>query len=142
MTIDYDPNRKRATHRESGIAVEFDKRGPYPQEPDFHYALYIERETIPFSASVSGPSKSELAKGEKIDAVEYFRRMRAENKRYIRVSDFPPGIDKLKSYNENFPEIFTQLLHAVSSEMLKECRVSVYYRPYFHIDRGEWKVEA
>jgi hypothetical protein len=52
MTIEYDPEKKRATHVESGMAVEFLGYGPRSaQERDLYFNLIFNQKTEKINAS-------------------------------------------------------------------------------------------
>jgi hypothetical protein len=50
MTIVFDPERRRSTHLESGLAVQWVRDEP-PMERHTHFKLIVDRIEVPFEAS-------------------------------------------------------------------------------------------
>jgi hypothetical protein len=127
MTIQYDPGRQRATHVESGVAVEFDRAGHNAQERDIYFRLIWKGRELPFQASYDfGEGKIERLYPE-LGITEQREKRLALNEvnYYVRRVPLNPT-----AAMPDFPEVFVALLYEVVSHFDASSRKAVHYLPF------------
>ena len=124
MSIVYDPERKRATHVESGLAIEFDRKGPYPMEFDEYYKLIYNDQVFPFKVYHNSGEYKITKKNPDIKGSEYSRAIRKLNEINFILDKIDSSIrEKLK--DPEFRKIFLEVWLRLVSELYYWARCSV-----------------
>jgi hypothetical protein len=143
MTIECDPERQRATHIESGMAVEFDRYGPHAQERDIHFRLICEGKTIPFSGVYDfGETKIDNLYPD-LSVMEQRQKRLELNEENFTFNDISVELKSvMQAKMPDFPKIFVELICAVVSKFPTPSRKSVYFRPLFNLSHAQWSDEG
>lgn len=142
MTIEYDAERKRATHVESGMAVEFDREGAVARERDTFFRLIWKSETFAFKAGYDfGDAKAKkLYPG--LDPVALFQKLNELNEQNYYVRSLPLDVRAALTEMPEFGEVFVALLREVVSRFEGSSRKTTHFRPFFNLNDGDWSAEG
>jgi hypothetical protein len=140
MTIEYDADRKRATHIETGLAIEFDRDGPYPQEREEFFRLHWQGRSYPFKADYDfGTHKIDRLYPD-LDIMERRQKRIELNERNYTVTSLPVSVPAAIGATPYFGDVFVAVMHVVVVEMGGTSRKSVYLRPSGY--NREWSAEG
>ncbi|MEQ1711936.1 MAG: hypothetical protein ABL908_11115 [Hyphomicrobium sp.] len=139
MTIVYDPERKRAEHVESKLAIQFLRWGPYIQEGDVYFALTWQGKTREFEAALVNQRRFAESifpnlSSEDID-------VKAEELNTFAMKAWDLGIDIAETVKKqsSFPEVFLKTWHRVIRGMTSgDEKIFVYLMPNFDPADGRW----
>lgn len=141
MTIEYDSEKKRATHVETGLAVEFIEYG-YMQDQNAYFNLIMgERKKI--EAVYDFGFEKIRAAHPGFDALAISKKQDELNEQNFTASTFGPVIDaRLKESSGRLAQVFVETWHRVVAERHPKKRCSVYFKPFFNPADGEWSFEG
>jgi hypothetical protein len=135
MTIIFDPERRRSTHLESGLAVQWVRDEP-PMERNTHFKLIVGGAEVPFEASYSFGDDKIKQQYPDADAVELHRRLSELREMNYRAVNIRTHFDK---------EVFVQVWQNLVQQGVSPYRVSTYYTEFAGPDpsnRKEWRCEG
>ncbi|WP_213288462.1 hypothetical protein [Bradyrhizobium sp. sGM-13] len=135
MTIILDPERRRSTHVESGLAVQWVRDEP-PMERRTHFKLIVGGADVPFEASYDFGYYKIKQQYPDADAVELYRRCSELCEMNYRAVNIRTHFDK---------EVFVQVWQNLVQQGVSPYRVSTYYTELAGPDpstRKEWKCEG
>ena len=135
MTIIFDPVRRRSTHVESGLAVQWVRDEP-PMERCTLFKLIVDGAEVPFEASYDYGDRKIQQQYPDADAIELYKRLSELREKNYRALNIRVRFDK---------EIFLQVWQNLVQQGLSVYRVSTYYTEYFGHGPGshnEWSCEG
>jgi hypothetical protein len=142
MTISYDAEKKRATHVESGMWVEFLRRGQFAGlDRDEYYRLAWDGKTKDFEVSFNFGEQKIDKLYPNLSAIENHEKVKELNEINFNISNI--GVDPKieQTIIPNFGQIFVELMYNIVSHS-RSRRCSVYFKPYFQMSQGQWSVEG
>ncbi|WP_315719354.1 MULTISPECIES: hypothetical protein [unclassified Bradyrhizobium] len=135
MTIRFDPDLRRSTHVESGLAVQWVRDAP-PMERSTHFKLLVGGVEVPFTASYDyGEDKIKKANPD-IGAIELDRLSTALWEKNYRAIDIEANFDK---------QIFVEVWQDLVLQGHSSYRISTYYtaiRTPHATEKNEWKCQG
>jgi hypothetical protein len=117
MTIVFDPERRRSTHVESSLAVQWVRDEP-PMERRTHFKLIVDGNEVPFEGSYDYGDSKIKERFPDADALERDRLVTALGEKNFKAVNIGCEFDK---------EIFLETRRNLVSQGLKSFRVSTYY---------------
>jgi hypothetical protein len=137
ITIVYDPDHKRATELESGLAIEFDRRGPYAmRERDEYYRLIYKNRIFPFGVSFNYGEGKITKKNPDIKGSEYSKAISKLNEINFSLSgegDYIRQNLKKPVFRKIFLEVWLRLVSEMHPS--RRCSVETGSQP-------DWRLEA
>ena len=118
MAIIFDSERRRSTHVESGLAVQWVRDDP-PMERSKRYKLIVDGAEIPFDASYDYGEEKVKQQYPDADLFELNRRMNALQEINYHASNIPGRFD---------PQVFVQVWRDLVSQGLSAFRISASVR--------------
>jgi hypothetical protein len=140
MTIVYDAEAKRATHMESGLSVQFLRRGRRFQDQDVYFAVTWKGRTTEFEATVSSGYGRILAKYPGLDSDALSQKVEELNEMEYRAHNI--GIDVREALHEdmNFGQMFVDTWWAVvNGKSDSSSSKLVVFKPFFNPVDGYWE---
>jgi hypothetical protein len=138
MTITYDATTQRATHVESGLAIEFLRYGPYTRESDVYFKLTWRGVSREFEASFDSGYKKISRDFPDLDPVEKGVRAIQLNEVDFETSNIGIDIKTTLKSEPGFCDHFVRVWHKVVAERNPTAKISVHFRPFFNPADGEW----
>lgn len=135
MTIVFDPQRRRSTDLESGLAVQWVRDEP-PMECRTHFKLIVDGSEVPFEATYDNGWNRMQEKYPDADAIELHRKVSALQELNYHAFDIRGRFD---------PEVFVRVWQDLISQGLPGYRISTYYAEYRGggpNDKKEWRCEG
>ena len=117
MTIKFDPERRRSTHVESGLAVQWVRDEP-PMERSTHFKLIVDGIEVPFVGSYDYGEHKIKKKNPDVSALELDRLSTALWEKNYRAVNINVDFDK---------EIFVEVWRNLVSQGHGSYRISTYY---------------
>lgn len=87
MTITYDPETKRATHLESGLSVQYSRRGPRFQDMEEYFNVKMNVHILEFRSIVSNGHSELRDKFPNLDTFSLSQKVRELNMQKFDVED-------------------------------------------------------
>jgi hypothetical protein len=135
MTIIFDPERRRSTHVESGLAVQWVRDEP-PMERATRFKLIVDRIEVPFEASYNYGDDKIRRQYPDADFLEVHRRASELWEKNYRAVNIRAFFEK---------DLFLKVWQHLVSQGLTVYRVSTYYTEFTGYDPGsrkEWSCEG
>jgi hypothetical protein len=135
MTIVFDPTRKRSTHVESGLAVQWVRDEP-PMERRTHFKLIVGGAEVPFEASYDFGRNKIKEKYPDADVFEIDRLTTALREMNYTAVNIRAQFDK---------EVFVKVWQNLVQQGPSVYRVSTYYTEFAGLDpssRKDWSCEG
>ena len=117
MTIIHDPERRRSTHLESGLAVQWVRNEP-PMERQTHFKLIVDGIETPFVATYDYGEGKLKAQYPNMSALEFNERMGALQEKNFHAIDIKRDFDR---------DVFLRVWQDLVAQGLGGIRVSTYY---------------
>ncbi len=142
MVIKYDAATRRATHLESGLAVEFYRDGDYPQEREKHFRLIWKGQSLPFRAGYDFGEPTINRLYPTLDRMVQREKRLELNEQNSHVSSLPIDVARWPQMERaEFGEVFARVMLAVVAHLPGEKRRSVHFRPFFQLSQGHWSAQ-
>lgn len=117
MTITYDPESKRATHLESGMSVQYLRRGAVFQDMSVYFGVTYNAKTIVFESTVSHGHEEIMAKFPELDAMTVGMIVKNMNKTTYSASGIKFNIENDAITANDICDLLVQLWWTVVHEM-------------------------
>jgi hypothetical protein len=135
MTIVFDPERRRSTHVESSLAVQWERDEP-PMERRTHFKLIVGGAEVPFEASYNFGEDKIKQRYPDADILEIGRHVSDLLELNYRAVNIKTHFDK---------EVFVKVWQHLVQQGVSPYRVSTYYTEFAGPDpsrRKEWRCEG
>ena len=135
MTIIFDPERRRSTDVESGLAVQWVRDEP-PMERSTHFKLIFGGAEVPFEASYDFGEDKIKQQYPEADFLEISQRLNDLNEKNYRAGNIRAQFDK---------EVFVKVWQNLVQQGRSVYRVSTFYTEFVGLDpssRKEWNCKG
>ena len=117
MTIIHDPERRRSTHLETGLAVQWVRDEP-PMERQTHFKLIADGIETPFVATYDYGEPKLKARYPNMSALEFNERMGSVQEKNFHAINLKRDFDR---------DVFLRVWQDLVAQGLSGIRVSTYY---------------